>query len=133
MPLHPSRYATMLAERLSWHEADCWMVNTGWVGGPYGVGQRMSIELTRALIGAALDGSLARSGFTAHPVFKVLVPHKCACASADVLDPRAGWADGAAYDASARKLAAMFAENFEQYAAHVSPEVLDAGPDPNTT
>ena len=78
MPLHASRYATMLAERLSWHETDCWLVNTGWTGGPYGVGERMSIELTRALLAAALDGSLAESGFTPHPVFKVLVPHECA-------------------------------------------------------
>ena len=129
MPLHPSRYSTMLAERLSWHETDCWLVNTGWTGGPYGVGRRMSIELTRGLIGAALDGSLARSGFTPHPAFKVLVPHECSCAGADVLDPRAAWADKDAYDTSARKLAGMFRENFEQYAAYVSPEVLAAGPD----
>jgi phosphoenolpyruvate carboxykinase (ATP) len=131
MPLPASRYATMLAERLSWHETDCWMVNTGWSGGPYGVGERMSIELTRALIGAALDGSLARSGFTPHPVFKVLVPHECSVAAADVLDPRIAWADPAAYDASARSLAALFRDNFEQYAADVSPEVLAAGPDPD--
>jgi len=130
MPLHPTRYANMLAERLSWHEADCWLVNTGWTGGPYGVGHRMSIELTRGLIGAALDGSLAQSGFTPHPIFKVLVPHECRCASGNVLDPRAGWADKDAYDASARMLAAMFAENFAQYAKHVTPEVLAAGPDP---
>jgi phosphoenolpyruvate carboxykinase (ATP) len=131
LPLHASRYATMLAERLSWHETDCWLVNTGWTGGPYGVGRRMSIELTRGLLEAALDGSLAKSGFTPHPVFKVLVPHSCDCAPADVLDPRTGWNDGAAYDASARQLAGMFRDNFEQYAAHVSPEVLAAGPDPD--
>ena len=131
MPLHPSRYAGMLADRLGWHETDCWMVNTGWTGGPYGVGHRMSIELTRGLIGAALDGSLAKSGFTAHPIFKVLVPHECGCAAGDVLDPRASWTDEAAYDESARGLAGMFRENFEQYAAHVSLEVLAAGPDPD--
>ena len=131
MPLHPSRYATMLAERLSWHETDCWLVNTGWTGGPYGVGHRMSIELTRALIGAALDGSLAQSGFSAHPIFKVLVPHACAVAGADVLDPRATWGDAGAYDATARRLAGMFRDNFEQYAEYVSAEVLAAGPDPD--
>jgi phosphoenolpyruvate carboxykinase (ATP) len=130
MPLHPTRYANMLAERLSWHEADCWLVNTGWTGGPYGVGHRMSIALTRGLIGAALDGSLAQSGFTPHPVLKVLVPHECSCAPSNVLDPRAGWADKDAYDASALKLAAMFSDNFAQYAEHVTPEVLAAGPDP---
>ena len=131
MPLHPSRYAKMLAERLTWHETDCWLVNTGLAGGPYGTGERMSIELTRELIEAALDGSLARSGFTPHPIFKVLVPHECACASADVLDPRAAWADKDAYDATARQLAGMFRDNFEQYAEHVTPEVLAAGPDPD--
>jgi phosphoenolpyruvate carboxykinase (ATP) len=131
MPLHPTRYSNMLAERLSWHETDCWMVNTGYTGGPYGVGHRMSIDLTRGLIGAALDGSLAKSGFTPHPVFKVDVPHECACAGGDVLDPRASWADKEAYDASARKLAEMFRANFEQYAEHAPAEVLAAGPDPD--
>jgi phosphoenolpyruvate carboxykinase (ATP) len=130
MPLHPSRYATMLAERLTWHETDCWLVNTGLAGGPYGVGDRMSIELTRGLIDAALDGSLAASGFTPHPIFKVLVPHGCECASGDVLDPRASWADKDAYDQTARKLATMFRDNFEQYAEHVPAEVLAVGPDP---
>ena len=132
MPLHPSRYATMLAERLTWHEADCWLVNTGLRGGPYGVGERMSIELTRELIDAALDGSLAESGFTAHPVFKVLVPHECGSAGPEVLDPRASWPDKDAYDLAAGKLATMFRDNFEQYAAHVSEEVRAAGPDPLT-
>jgi phosphoenolpyruvate carboxykinase (ATP) len=130
MPLHASRYATMLAERLTWHETDCWLVNTGWIGGSYGTGHRMSIDLTRALISAALDGSLATSGFTPHPVFKVHVPNECNSCPADVLDPRASWADGNAYDAAARTLAGMFRENFEQYAEHVAPEVLAAGPDP---
>jgi len=131
MPLHPTRYATMLAERLSSHEADCWLVNTGFSGGSYGVGDRMSIELTRSLIGTALDGSLAGSGFTPHPVFKVLVPHECACAGSDVLDPRASWADKAEYDATARTLAGMFRDNFAQYAPHAAAEVVSAGPDPD--
>jgi len=131
MPLHASRYATMLAERLSWHETDCWLVNTGWTGGPYGTGHRMSIDLTRALLEAALDGSLATRGFTPHPVFKVLVPLECGSVGGGVLDPRATWVDCDAYDAAARKLAGMFHENFEQYAAHVAPEVVAAGPEPD--
>lgn len=129
MPLHPSRYATMLAERLSQHETDCWLVNTGWTGGSYGTGRRMSIDLTRTLITAALDGTLAQCEFSPHPVFKVLVPHECPGVVADVLDPRTTWADRSEYDRAARQLAGMFAENFEQYAAYVSPEVLAAGPD----
>jgi phosphoenolpyruvate carboxykinase (ATP) len=130
MPLHASRYASMLAERLSLHDTHCWLVSTGWIGGPYGVGHRMEIDLTRELISAALDGTLAECEFEPHPVFKVLVPRRCRSIGADVLDPRATWADPAAYDASARKLAGMFVENFEQYAAHASPEVIAAGPDP---
>ncbi|MBN1193422.1 MAG: phosphoenolpyruvate carboxykinase (ATP) [Coriobacteriia bacterium] len=131
MPLPATRYATMLAERLSLHETHCWLVNTGWTGGPYGTGHRMSIELTRGLIAAALDGSLATTEFTPHPIFKVLVPRECRCAAADTLDPRATWTDGAAYDATARKLAGMFAENFKKYASQASPEVVAAGPDPD--
>ena len=129
MPLPAVRYATMLAERLTWHETDCWLVNTGWTGGPYGTGHRMGIGLTRALLSAALDGSLARSGFTPHPIFKVLVPHEARGVSAEVLDPRATWSDPAAYDETARKLAGMFADNFQQYAEDVTPGVAAAGPD----
>jgi phosphoenolpyruvate carboxykinase (ATP) len=118
----------MLAERLELHETDCWLVNTGWTGGSYGVGHRMSIDLTRSLIRAALDGSLATCDFTPHPVFKVLVPHECSGVSSDVLDQRATWDDPDEYDRVARKLAAMFADNFEQYVSYVTPEVLAAGP-----
>ncbi len=132
MPLHPSHYAKMLAERLSLHETDCWLVNTGWTGGSYGVGHRMSIDLTRSLITAALDGSLARSDFTPHPIFKVLVPRECRGVPAYVLDARATWTDETAYDATARKVARMFGENFEQYASEVSPDVVAAGPHSNT-
>jgi phosphoenolpyruvate carboxykinase (ATP) len=130
MPLAPGRYATMLAERLAAHDADCWLVNTGWTGGPYGAGHRMSIDLTRGLLTAALDGNLATAGFTPHPVFKVLVPERCDCAAEGELDPRATWADKVAYDAAARKLAGMFTANFEQYRDTVTAEVLAAGPDP---
>ncbi|MRR13441.1 phosphoenolpyruvate carboxykinase (ATP), partial [bacterium] len=112
---------------------DCWLVNTGWTGGPHGVGHRMSIDLTRELLSLALDGSLAKSGFAPHPILKVLVPCECGSLTADVLDPRATWGDTAAYDASARELASMFRENFEQYAPHVAPEVIAAGPDPDAT
>ena len=129
MPLHAERYATMLADRLSEHGTDCWLVNTGWTGGPYGVGHRMSIETTRALIAGALDGSLTCGRFEPHPVFRILVPRECGGVPAGVLDPRASWQDGEAYDAAAEKLARMFADNFERYAEHVSAEVLAAGPD----
>ena len=129
MPLHPSRYAIMLAERLSQHETDCWLVNTGSAGGSYGAGERMSIDLTRSLIKAALEGSLAGCEFTPHPVFKVLVPHDCPGVSPEKLDPRELWADKLEYDLAARKLAGMFSDNFRQYESEVSAEVLASGPD----
>ncbi len=131
MPLRAERYATMLADRLSEHGTDCWLVNTGWTGGPYGVGHRMSIETTRALIAGALDGSLTCGRFKPHPVFRILVPGECGGVPSGVLDPRASWQDGAAYDEAAVKLARMFADNFGRYAEHVSAEVLAAGPDPD--
>ncbi|HSK48507.1 MAG TPA: phosphoenolpyruvate carboxykinase (ATP) [Coriobacteriia bacterium] len=129
MPLHPSRYTEMLAQRVREHEVDCWLVNTGWTGGPYGVGHRMSIDFTRALIQAALDGSLAASEFVSHPIFKVLVPSGTGAFPTGVLDPRSSWSDGEAYDKAALELARMFTENFERFTPHVSREVLAAGPD----
>jgi phosphoenolpyruvate carboxykinase (ATP) len=129
MPLDPTRYAMMLAERLMKHGTDCWLVNTGWTGGAYGTGHRMSIDLTRGLLTAALDGSLGRARFTPHPQFKVLVPDSCACTGEATLDPRATWADPAAYDAAAGAVAGMFSANFEQYRGVVGDEVLEAGPE----
>jgi phosphoenolpyruvate carboxykinase (ATP) len=128
MPLHPTRYATMLTDRLAEHGTDCWLINTGWTGGPYGTGHRMSIQVTRALLAAALEGRLAKVKFKPHPVFRVLVPQSCEGIDATILDPRATWTDKEAYDATAQRLAHMFAENFAQYEEHASPQVIDAGP-----
>jgi len=130
MPLHPSRYATMLGERLNRHGTDCWLVNTGWTGGPYGTGHRMSIDTTRRLLTAVLEGRLAKIGFTADPVFKVLVPDSCRGVDPAILQPRNTWADPDAYDRSARRLAEMFVENFAQYREFVSEEIAAAGPEP---
>ena len=128
MPLHPARYASMLAERLTWHDADCWLVNTGWTGGPYGVGERMSIDLTRRLLTAAMSGELAKGKFTADPIFKVLVPNAHDGIPTEIFKPRNTWADKDAYDRTAREVAAMFAANFEQYRDGVTDEVAAAGP-----
>ncbi len=128
MPLHPTRYASMLAERLARHQVDCWLVNTGWSGGSYGVGERMRIALTRRLLAAALDGTLARGGFRSHPVFKVQVPQGHDSLPAHVLWPRDTWADKAAYDHTAYQLAGMFAENFKRFADVVDDEIAAAGP-----
>jgi phosphoenolpyruvate carboxykinase (ATP) len=128
MPLHPSRYAAMLAERLAWHDTDCWLVNTGWSGGPYGVGKRMSIGVTRRLIAAATSGALASATFTPDPIFKVLVPDGHDAMPAEILKPRSTWADKDAYDRTAREVAAMFADQFAQYGDSVTDEVAAAGP-----
>ncbi len=128
LPLHPMRYAKLLGEKLSRHGARCWLVNTGWSGGPYGVGSRMKIGVSRAVITAALSGALDGARFTADPVFKVLVPDACPGVPSDVLQPRGTWKDPAAYDAKARELAGLFKKNFEQYAGEAGPEVKAAGP-----
>jgi phosphoenolpyruvate carboxykinase (ATP) len=122
MPRRPEVYGRLLQERIAATGASCWLVNTGWTGGAYGSGRRMPISATRALLTAALDGSLARGAFRRDPNFGFDVP--VAAPGADgLLDPRATWADPAAYDAAARRLVGMFAANFAQYEAHVQPDV----------
>lgn len=128
MPLHPAKYAAMLAERLSRHGTNCWLVNTGWSGGGVGVGQRMKISITRALLTAALEGRLEKAEFKPDPIFNVLIPDSCPGVPTEVLTPRNTWADQAAYDRKARELAGMFIKNFEHYQDRVSPEVLASGP-----
>ena len=107
-----------------------WLVNTGWSGGPYGVGQRMKIAHTRAMVNAALDGRLAGVPMRVDPVFGLAVPTACPDVPQQVLDPRSTWSDPSAYDAQAQKLAGMFRKNFEAFAADAPPEVAAAGPRP---
>ena len=128
MVLSPSVYANLLGEKVAQHNVAVWLVNTGWSGGPYGVGQRIKIAYTRALVGAALNGALDQVPTVDDPIFGVAVPVTCPGVPADVLTPRNTWADPAAYDTQARKLAAMFNENFKTFAADVTPEVRAAGP-----
>jgi len=128
LPRHPTAYAKLLGERLARHQVDCWLVNTGWSGGPYGVGKRMSIGVTRGLLAAALEGTLQRQEFDADPVFGVLVPRACPGVPSEVLKPRDTWRDKAAYDAKARELASRFAANFKEFEAFATPEVRAAGP-----
>ncbi|MFN3613146.1 MAG: phosphoenolpyruvate carboxykinase [Rubrimonas sp.] len=126
MPRRPEVYGDLLRERIARHGATCWLVNTGWTGGAYGVGRRMPIKATRALLSAALDGSLNGVEFRKDPNFGFEVPVAVPGVDPAVLDPRAAWADPAAYDAQAKKLVGMFARNFAQYEAHVAPEVKAA-------
>ena len=128
MPRDPVAYADMLAERLRTSRTQCWLVNTGWTGGPYGVGKRMPIDVTRALLKAALEGALDSVETDEHPVFRVLVPRRCPGVPQELLDPRSTWADAADYDEAAAKLARLFSENFERFAGRVSPEVAATGP-----
>jgi phosphoenolpyruvate carboxykinase (ATP) len=125
---HPMVYAQMLGERLKQNKAQCWLVNTGWTGGPYGTGSRMKIAYTRAMIDALLAGELTDVPYQTDPVFGLSVPQACPDVPAGVLNPRSTWTDGDAYDRQARRLAHMFAENFAQFAERVPPEVHAAGP-----
>jgi len=128
LPLNPNVYAKMLGERIATHHARVWLVNTGWTGGPYGVGTRMRIAHTRAMITAALGGQLESVSYRKHPVFNIDVPEGCPGVPNEVLDPRSTWPDAAAYDEQARKLAKMFVENFKTFENDVSPSVKEAGP-----
>jgi phosphoenolpyruvate carboxykinase (ATP) len=128
MVLHPSVYAELLAKKMNEHNADCWLVNTGWTGGVYGVGHRMSIKHTRAMIRAILNGELAKADFQPHPVFGVLVPTSCPDVPEEVLNPRNTWADREAYDKQANDLAVRFNENFKKFEDGVSNQVKAAAP-----
>jgi phosphoenolpyruvate carboxykinase (ATP) len=128
LPLSPNVYARMLSEKIAKHNARVWLVNTGWTGGPYGVGSRMKIAHTRAMINAALGGQLDAVTYERHPIFNVEIPTSCPGVPADVLNPRNTWKDGAAYDGAAKKLAAMFIENFKTFEADVDASVRAAGP-----
>ncbi len=128
LPLHPGHYAGMLGEKLRKHNVKVWLINTGWTGGSYGTGSRMKLPYTRAMISAALEGSLDQVEYETHPVFGMQVPASCPGVPANILNPRNTWADKAAYDRATENLAKQFITNFEKYASGVTPEVLAAGP-----
>ena len=123
LPRRPEVYGKMLEALIQRHGADCWLVNTGWSGGQYGVGKRMSIRHTRALLRAALDGSLARGNFRKDPFFGLAIPEHVADVPAEVLDPRQSWADKSAYDRMARELVSSFEKNFRTFEAGVGDEI----------
>ena len=127
LPRHPSVYARMLGDQMRRHEVRCWLVNTGWVGGPYGVGQRIALAHTRAMVNAAIEGRLDTTPGTPHPVFGVVVPRSCPGVPDEVLDARGQWKDAAAYDSAARDLAARFRKNFEKF-GEVDAAIAGAAP-----
>jgi phosphoenolpyruvate carboxykinase (ATP) len=128
MPLHPSVYAKILGEKIDLHQVNVWLVNTGWTGGPYGIGKRMSIKYTRALLHAALENKLDGVRYETDPVFGLAVPEACDGVPAEILNPRNTWKDKKAYDTQAAKLAGLFKENFKKYEEHVSDKVRKSGP-----
>lgn len=132
MPRHPAEYGALLRELIAEHGVDCWLVNTGWTGGAYGDGERMPIKATRALLNAALDGTLAGADYRMDPVFGFAVPTQVEGVDAKILNPRDTWADPDAYDAQAEKLADMFVANFEKFEQHVQPYVRAAAPRPDS-
>jgi phosphoenolpyruvate carboxykinase (ATP) len=121
---HPTVYAKLLGERIAHHKVDCWLVNTGWTGGGYGVGSRMKIAYTRAMVNAAIEGRLSGATFEREPFFGLALPTAVPDVPGEVLNPRNAWSDKAAYDAQAKHLAGLFAENFTRFEAHASPGLL---------
>jgi phosphoenolpyruvate carboxykinase (ATP) len=128
MPRHPSVYGNLLKERIASGGVDCWLVNTGWTGGKYGVGKRMPIKATRALLNAALDGSLKNAEFRKDANFGFEVPVAVPDVDTAILDPRGTWSDPAEYDRTAAKLVDLFVENFAQFADQVEEGVRQAAP-----
>ena len=125
--LHPTVYAEMLGEKIAGHRVNCWLVNTGWTGGPVGLGHRLRLPHTRALLRAALGGKLDGVPTRTDPVFGLRVPTECPDVPPLILDPRATWPKGASYDSQAKHLAELFCKNFEEF-GDAPAAVRDAGP-----
>jgi len=128
MVWHPTVYAKLLGEKIKKHKVKCWLVNTGWTGGPYGVGSRMKIQYTRAMLNAALNGKLDKVEYETDQFFNLQIPKSCEGVPSEVLNPRNTWKDKNAYDEMAMKLAGMFVNNFKEYEAETEKEIASAGP-----
>jgi phosphoenolpyruvate carboxykinase (ATP) len=127
LPRPAAAYASLFGEKLRRHKANCWLLNTGWAGGPYGVGERMRLAYTRAMLTAALDGELNHVPMEPHPIFKVMMPKTCPRVPPEFLDPRGMWSDANAYDRAALNLSREFNKNFEKF-SNIDPEIAEAGP-----
>lgn len=128
IPLHPGQYAAMLGKKMVEEDVNVWLINTGWSGGPYGIGERIKLGYTRAMITAALEGKLNDVTFEKHPVFGILVPTACDGVPTTILNPKNTWKDKNLYDLKSKELAQLFIHNFKKYAAGVSEEILTAAP-----
>lgn len=131
MPLHPTRYATMLSEKMKDAGVNVWLVNTGWTGGPYGTGHRMKLKYTRAMITAALKGELENVEYETHEVFGLSMPKTCPNVPNDVLNPKETWQDKSAYDTKAKQLAKSFQDNFEKFESYANEEIVEGAPTVN--
>ena len=133
LPLHPTKYAEMLGNKITDENVNVWLINTGWTGGPYGVGSRMKLRYTRSMITAALTGQLNNITFNTHEVFGLAMPASCPEVPDEVLSPKNTWNDKAAYDAKANELAEEFIANFEQFRSQANEEILSAAPKVSAT
>lgn len=128
LPLHPTKYATLLGEKMLENNVNVWLINTGWSGGSFGVGSRIKLRYTRAMITAAMNGELDNVEFVNHQVFGLAMPTSVRDVPSELLQPRKTWADADAYDATANKLAAAFVKNFQKYADFATEDMLAAAP-----
>lgn len=130
MPLHPTEYGEMLGKKMREHKVNVWLVNTGWTGGAYGVGSRIKLRYTRAMISAALKGELSDVAFTEHPILKLHIPESCPGVPSEMLNPITTWSDKVAYEMQAKTLAEAFANNFKAFAEMATPEIMAGAPMP---
>jgi phosphoenolpyruvate carboxykinase (ATP) len=130
MPLHPTKYAEMLGEKMKNTNVNVWLVNTGWSGGEYGQGKRIKLSYTRSMISAALNGELEKVKFTKHSIFGIRMPESCSGVPSEILSPRNTWTDEDRYDKKANELAKAFIKNFEKFANHANTEILESAPVP---
>ncbi len=132
LPLHPTKYAEMLGKKMEEHEVSIWLINTGWTGGEYGVGERISLKYTRAMITAALEGKLDHVGYRTHSIFGAEIPLTCPNVPGEILSPRETWKDDVAFYKKANDLAARFIENFKKFEEFANEEIMAGSPQPNT-
>jgi phosphoenolpyruvate carboxykinase (ATP) len=128
LPLHPTKYAEMLGEKMKKHNVNIWLINTGWSGGEYGVGARIKLPYTRAMITAALNGELENVEYKEHEIFGLMMPTSCPGVPSEILDPKNTWEDKAGYDVKANHLAESFVKNFAQFSEYANEEIMNAAP-----
>jgi phosphoenolpyruvate carboxykinase (ATP) len=128
MPLHPTKYAEMLTKKMKDADVKVWLINTGWTGGPYGIGSRMKLKYTRAMITAALNGELDDVEYVNNKVFGIAKPQSCPNVPSEILNPRNTWEDKELYDKKALELAQKFKANFEKFASFANDEIISGAP-----